>query len=72
MKLKWVMVWFDCPQIRWEYGYFEYSLWLWGRRKGECPNCILSLHKHITDGAYEYLYPNLPDKIKTDWRLWKK
>ncbi len=72
MKLRWVMFWFDCPQIRWEYGDYEYSFWLWGRRKGEWPNFILGLCGHLTDGSYEYLYPNLPPLKIKDWYLWKK
>lgn len=72
MKLKWIMFWFTVPQIRWEYGHFEYSFWWWCRRKGEWPNRILAVSRLLTDGAYEELYPDLPVQRLNTWTAWQK
>ena len=72
MKLRYIMFWIDCPQIRWEYGAYEYSFWWWLRRSTEWPNTILSLSRQLTPGAYEEIYPLLPKKKKGHWHLWSR
>ena len=75
MKLRYIMIWLDCPQIRWETDLYEYSFWWWMRRKGELPNTFLNFSWHLSPHVWENRYKEIINgslKEKGHWCLWTK
>ena len=74
MKLKYIQIWFDCPQIRWETERYKYVLWLWMRRNGQWPNTYLYFSRSLPDMYWEDNWEKeyIPEKGKYSWCLWRE